>query len=158
MEHLVTTIWQYDIDARMPATLPAPTPYSQVPLSPCLSHRMAEPRQCGAGAPSLPLRTRAPAPNVCRTTMREFRAAPNATTHVLCPVPAENMLQGRRIPDERRHFFIKGPTVCLTLQLPVWRHEQVLWEEVLALPTPLYTCIKLNIHVAVGPCQYLKAL
>lgn len=86
MEHLVTTIWQYDIDAQMPATLPAPTPYSQVPLSPCLSHRMAEPGQCGAGAPRLPLRTRAPAPNVCRTTMREFRAAPNATTHVLCPV------------------------------------------------------------------------
>lgn len=80
MEHLVTTIWQYGIDTRMPETLPAPTPYSQVPLSPCLSHRMAEPGQCGAGAPGLPLRTRAPAPNVCRTTVREFRTVPNATT------------------------------------------------------------------------------
>lgn len=92
MKHLVTTIWQYGIDARMPETLPAPTPHSQVSLSPCLlgdcspmgAHRMAEPGERGAGAPGLHLKTRASAPNVCRTAAREFRAAPNATTHTCC--------------------------------------------------------------------------
>lgn len=137
MEHLVTTIWQYGIDARMPETLPAPTPHSQVSLSPCSlgdcsptgAHRMAEPGECGAGAPGLHLRTRASAPDVCSERIQS--GAKRYHTRAV-PCSCRKHAQGRRIPDERKHCLTEGPMVCLTLQLPVWHHEQVLREEVLA--------------------------
>lgn len=139
MEHLVTTIWQYGIDARMPETLPAPTPHGQVSLSPCSLGDCSP-----TGAPDdrargvwcwgtwLALENEGFCTKCVQDSSERIQSGTKRYHTRAVPCSCRKHAQGRRISDKRKHFLTKGPTVCLTLQLAVWHHEQVLWEEVLA--------------------------